>query len=102
MSARVYADSVLNVQQKESLTQLGVMKNQTWHRTMTRKERRPDQSVESSDGDFLRAMVRPVIQEFLNAEMRETIGAQKKSGSKGAKLSQRLLCAPPDYTRTKA
>ena len=48
---------------------------------MTRKKsnRTTDEikALMAEDGEFLRAMVRTVIQEFLEAEMSEAVGAQK-------------------------
>ena len=35
------------------------------------------------DGDFLRPMVRTVIQEFLEAEMAEAVGAEKRERAEG-------------------
>jgi putative transposase len=57
------------------------MNNQTEYRTMTRKNAtRTLQEIKATmaeDGEFLRPMVRAVIQEFLEAEMAEAVGAQK-------------------------
>ena len=54
---------------------------------MTRKKsnRTTDEikALMAEDGEFLRAMVRTVIQEFLEAEMSETIGAQKGERTEG-------------------
>ena len=61
--------------------------NQTEYRTMTRKKsnRTTDEikAMMAEDGEFLRPMVRTVIQEFLEAEMSETIGAQKGERTEG-------------------
>ena len=44
------------------------------------------------EGEFLRPMVRALIQEFLEAEMAEAVGAEKGERVKGRlKLPQRLL-----------
>ena len=52
----------------------------------------------AEDGDFLRPMVRTVIQEFLEAEMAEAVGAEKGRASRGAlELSKRLLPAQLDH-----
>jgi transposase-like protein len=37
----------------------------------------------AEDGEFLRPMVRAVIQEFLEAEMAEAVGAEKRSEPRG-------------------
>ena len=54
---------------------------------MTRKKsnRTTDEikAMMAEDGEFLRPMVRTVIQEFLEAEMSETIGAQKGERTEG-------------------
>ena len=53
----------------------------TKYRTMTRKDSKRTTSeikaMMAEDGDFLRPIVRTVIQEFLEAEMAEAFGAQK-------------------------
>ena len=52
----------------------------------------------AEEGDFLRPMVRTVIQEFLEAEMTEAIGAQKGERVEGRlRLPQRLLPAQLDH-----
>ena len=51
----------------------------------------------AEEGDFLRPMVRTVIQEFLEAEMTEAIGAQKGERIEGRSAPKRLLPAQPDY-----
>jgi hypothetical protein len=57
----------------------------------------------AEDSDFLRPMVRTVIQEFLEAEMAEADRrAEARAGRRSPKQSQRLLCAQPDYTSRKA
>ena len=54
---------------------------------MTRKDSkrtiREIKAMIAEDGDFLGPVVRTVIQEFLEAEMAEAIGAQRESESKG-------------------
>ena len=59
---------------------------------MTRKKsNRTTEEIKAmmaEDGDFLRPMMRTVIQEFLEAEMSEAIGAQKGERSEG-RLSYR-------------
>ena len=69
---------------------------------MTRKNRNRTTSeikaMMAEDGDFLRPIVRTVIEEFLEAEMTEAIGAQKGERVEGAlRLPKRLLPAQPDY-----
>ena len=57
----------------------------------------------AEDGDFLGPVVRTVIQEFLEAEMAEAIGARKGRASRRAiKLSKRLLPAQLDHAGRKA
>ena len=52
----------------------------------------------AEEGDFLRPMVRTVIEEFLEAEMTEAIGAQKGERVEGRSgYTKRLLPAQPDY-----
>ena len=57
------------------------MKQPTEYRTMTRKKNNRTtaeiKAMMAEDGEFLRPIVRTVIQEFLEAEMSEAIGAQK-------------------------
>ena len=57
------------------------MNNQLKYRTMTQrrvnKERKEIKVVMAEDADFLRPLVRSVIQEFLEAEMAAAIGAEK-------------------------
>ena len=54
----------------------------------------------AEDSDFLRPMVHAVIQEFLEAEMAEAVGAEKGRGSRRAiELSKRLLPAQLDHPR---
>ena len=49
----------------------------------------------AEDGDFLRPIVRTVIQEFLEAEMAEAIGAQK-----GERVQERLGYRSGYYPRS--
>ena len=42
----------------------------------------------AEDGDFLRPIVRTVIQEFLEAEMTEAIGAQKGERVEGVQATE--------------
>jgi hypothetical protein len=59
---------------------------------MTRKESNRTiseiKAIMAEDGDFLRPMVRAVIQEFLEAEMAEAVGAEKGERA-GGRLSYR-------------
>src|SRR5215510_3380374 len=75
------------------------MNNQTEYRTMTRKNaNRTLQEIKAmmgEDGEFLRPMVRAVIQEFLEAEMAEAVGAQK-----GERIEGRLSYRSGYYTRS--
>jgi putative transposase len=73
------------------------MNNQTEYRTMTRKQNNSTlkeiKRMIAEDGDFLRpmvraVMVRAVIQEFLEAEMAEAVGAKKGERIEG-RLSYR-------------
>src|SRR6478736_4804867 len=61
--------------------QLGVKKHQTEYRTMTRKRDKQGseeiKAIIAQEGDFLRPLVRTVMQEIMEAEMSETVGAQK-------------------------
>ena len=83
---------MLRVQQRGQGKQLGVMNNQTEYRTMTRKDSnrtlREIKAMMGEDGDFLRPMVRAVIQEFLEAEMVQAVGAEKGERAEG-RLSYR-------------
>ena len=67
--------------------QLGAMNNQLKYRTMTQKrvnkETKEIKAMMAGDADFLRPLVRSVIQEFLEAEMAACIGAGRASESKG-------------------
>jgi putative transposase len=75
------------------------MNNQTEYRTMTRKEPnrtlREIKAMMGEDGEFLRPMVRAVIQEFLEAEMAEAVGAEK-----GERVEGRLSYRSGYYTRS--
>jgi putative transposase len=66
---------------------LEVKNNRTEYRTMTQKrDNKGSQEIKAmiaEDGDFLRPLVRSVIQEFLEAEMAETVGAQKGERAEG-------------------
>ena len=66
--------------------------NQTEYRTMTRKDSnrtlKEIKAMMGEDGEFLRPMVHAVIQEFLEAEMAEAIGAEKGERAEG-RLSYR-------------
>ncbi len=57
------------------------MNNQTEYRTMTGKHSnstlKESKRMIAEDGEFLRPMVRAVIQEFLEAEVAEAVGAEK-------------------------
>ena len=73
--------------------------NLTEYRTMTRKENKRTTSeikaMMAEDGDFLRPIVRTVIQEFLEVEMAEAIGAQK-----GERVQERLGYRSGYYPRS--
>jgi transposase-like protein len=75
------------------------MNNQTEYRTMTRKDSnrtlREIKAMMGEDGEFLRPMVRAVIQEFLEAEMAEAVGAEK-----GERVEGRLSYRSGYYTRS--
>src|ERR1700750_2410974 len=75
------------------------MNNQTEYRTMTRKNPnrtlREIKAMMAEDGEFLRPMVRAVIQEFLEAEMAEAVGAQK-----GERIEGRLSYRSGYYARS--
>ena len=64
---------------------------------MTRKEQTISEikAMIAEDGDFLRPVVRTVIQEFLEAEMAEAIGAQK-----GERVEGRLSYRSGYYPRS--
>jgi putative transposase len=66
---------------------------------MTQKESnrsfREIKAMMGEDGDFLRPMVRAVIQEFLEAEMAEAVGAEK-----GERVEGRLSYRSGYYTRS--
>ena len=61
-------------------------KHQTEYRTMTRKrDKQGSEEIKAmiaQEGDFLRPLVRTVVQEIMEAEMSEAVGAQKGSGWK--------------------
>ena len=65
------------------------MNNQTEYRTMIQKKTnrtlKEIKAIMGEDDEFLRPMVREVIQEFLEAEMAEAIGAEN-----GARVEGRL------------
>jgi putative transposase len=71
---------------------LEVKTNQTEYRTMTRKKNikgtQDIKAIIGQDGEFLRPLVRAVIQEFLEAEMAEAVGAEKGERTEG-RLSYR-------------
>ena len=73
--------------------------NLTEYRTMTRKDSNRTiseiKAMIAEDGDFLRPVVRTVIQEFLEAEMAEAIGAQK-----GERVEGRLSYRSGYYPRS--
>ena len=75
------------------------MNNQTEYRTMTRKHSNSTlkeiKRMIAEDGEFLRPMVRAVIQEFLEAEMAEAVGAEK-----GERVQGRLSYRSGYYTRS--
>src|SRR5262245_46412518 len=75
------------------------LKQPTENRTMTRKDtnRKVSQikAMMAEDGEFLRPMVRAVIQEFLEAEMAEAVGAEK-----GERVEGRLSYRSGYYTRS--
>ena len=61
--------------------QLGARKQPTEYRTMIQKRvnkgTKEIKAMMAEDADFLRPLVRSVIQEFLEAEMAEAVGAEK-------------------------
>jgi transposase-like protein len=71
----------------------------TEYRTMTREDNNQRVSqikaMMAEDGDFLRPMVRAVIQEFLEAEMAQAVGAEK-----GERAEGRLSYRSGYYTRS--
>ena len=75
------------------------MKQPTEYRTMTRKDSNRSVSqikaMMAKDGEFLRPMVRSIIQEFLEAEMAQAVGAQK-----GERVEGRLSYRSAYYTRS--
>ena len=75
------------------------MNNQTEYRTMTRKQSnrtlKEIKAMMGEDDEFLRPMVRAVIQEFLEAEMVEAVGAEK-----GERAEGRLSYRSGYYTRS--
>jgi putative transposase len=70
----------------------------TEYRTMTQKESnrtaREIKALMREDGEFLRPMVRAVIQEFLEAEMAQAVGAEK-----GERVEGRSSYRSGYYTR---
>ena len=74
---------------------MGVMKHRTEYRTMTRKESngtfKEIKAMMAEDDEFLRPVVRTVIQEFLEAEMAEAIGAEKGERVEGRQFDFELL-----------
>ena len=64
------------------------MKQPTEYRTMTRKDSNRSVSqikaMMAEDGEFLRPMVRAVIQEFLEPEMAKALARRKESELRGA------------------
>jgi hypothetical protein len=79
--------------------QLGAMNNQLKYRTMTQKrvnkETKEIKAMMAEDADFLRPLVRSVIQEFLEAEMAAAIGAEK-----GERVEGRLGYRSGYYARS--
>jgi Transposase, Mutator family len=75
------------------------VKQPTEYRTMTRKHSNRSVSqikaMVAEDGEFLRPMVRAVIQEFLEAEMAQAVGAEK-----GERVEGRLSYRSGYYTRS--
>ena len=75
------------------------MNNQLKYRTMTQKRfskgTKEIKVMMAEDVDFLRPLVRSVIQEFLEAEMSEAIGAEK-----GARVEGRLSYRSGYYPRS--
>jgi transposase-like protein len=69
------------------------------YRTMTRKDSNKTlkeiKAMMAGDGEFLRPMVHAVIQEFLEVEMAEAIGAEK-----GERAEGRLSYRSGYYTRS--
>ena len=67
------------------------MKQPTEYRTMTRKKSNRTtaeiKAMMAEDGEFLRPMVRAVIQEFLEAEMAKRSGRKRENESKGAQAT---------------
>ena len=63
------------------------MNNLTEYRTMTRKENnrtlKEIKAMMAGDSEFLRPMVKAVIQEFLEAEMAQAVGAEKGERAEG-------------------
>jgi putative transposase len=75
------------------------MNNQLKYRTMTpkrvNKETKEIKAMMAEDADFLRPLVRSVIQEFLEAEMAAAIGAEK-----GERVEGRLSYRSGYYPRS--
>jgi hypothetical protein len=75
------------------------MNNQLKYRTMTQKrvnkETKEIKAMMAGDADFLRPLVRSVIQEFLEAEMAAAIGAEK-----GERVEGRLSYRSGFYPRS--
>ena len=68
------------------------MNNQLKYRTMTQrrvnKETKEIKAMMAEDADFLRPLVRSVIQEFLEAEMAGPSARRRESSSKALRLSK--------------
>ena len=75
------------------------MNNQLKYRTMTpkrvSKETKEIKAMVAEEADFLRPLVRSVIQEFLEAEMAAAIGAEK-----GERVESRLGYRSGYYPRS--
>jgi transposase-like protein len=74
------------------------MNNQTEYRTMTQKKsnRTPAEikAMMAEDGEFLRPMVRAVIQEFLEVEMAEAVGLWRQfRGAYSPRRNPRVWCS---------
>jgi transposase-like protein len=72
---------------------LGARNNQLRYRTMTRKNNNRTiseiKAMMAEDGEFLRPLVHAVIQEFLEADMAEAVGAEKRACLKRQLLPKR-------------
>ena len=79
------------------------MNNQLKYRTMTQrrvnKETKEIKAVMAEDADFLRPLVRSVMQEFLEAEMAAAIGAEKGERVEG-RLGYRSGYYRPEILRS--